>query len=71
LNSNIFDNLIERRAENNRDLYRTFFLRYLTPYMREMVWKGILLDGIKLREYENNVKSEKIFSVSKDDIYIL
>jgi len=71
LHSNVYDNLIERRAENNHDLFRVFFLRYLTPYMREMIWKGILMDGIKLREYENNVKSEKVYTVSRDDIYLL
>jgi len=42
LNYNIFENLINRRAENNRDLYRVFFLRHLTPHMRELVWRGIL-----------------------------
>ncbi len=71
LHQNVFDNLIERRGENNHDLFRVFFLRYLTPSMREWIWKGLLLDGLKMREYENNVKTEKIFSVSKDDIYIL
>ena len=71
LNYNMLENLIERRAENNHDLYRVFFLRYLTPHMREIVWKGILQDGLILREYDNNLKSEKIFSVSKDDIFIL
>ncbi len=39
--------------------------------MREMVWKGCLFDGLKAREFENNMKTEKIFSVSKDDIYFL
>lgn len=71
LNYNMFENLIERRAENNHDAYRIFFLRYLTPHMRELVWKGVLLDGIKMREYDNNVKNEKVFTVSKDDLYIL
>lgn len=42
LNYNMFENLIDRRAENNRDLYRVFFLRYLSPHMRELVWRGIL-----------------------------
>lgn len=42
LNYNIFENLVERRAENNHDLYKVFFLRYLTPHMRELVWKGLL-----------------------------
>lgn len=42
LNYNMFENLIDRRAENNRDLYRAFFLRYLSPHMRELVWRGIL-----------------------------
>lgn len=35
LNYNIFENIVERRAHNNHDLYRVFFLRYLTPHMRE------------------------------------
>mgnify|MGYP001807011753 CR=1 FL=1 len=42
LNYNIFENLIERRAENNSDIYRVFSLRYLTGHMRELVWRGIL-----------------------------
>jgi hypothetical protein len=71
MNYNILENLVERRAGNNHDLYRVFFLRLLTPHMREMVWKGILYDGIKAREFENNVKSEKIFTVSKDDLHIV
>lgn len=71
LNYNIFENIVERRAHNNHDLYRGFFLRYLTPHMRELVWKGILFDPIKAKEYENNVKTEKIFIVSKDDLHII
>lgn len=39
--------------------------------MRELVWKGILYDAIKAREYENNIKTEKIFIVSKDDLHII
>ena len=42
LNYNIFENLVDRRAENNHDQYRVFFLRYLTPHMRELVWRGVL-----------------------------
>lgn len=38
LNFNVFENVVARRAENNRDLYRVFFLRYLSPHMRELVW---------------------------------
>lgn len=71
LNHNLYENLIERRAENNRDLYKVFYLRYLTPHMRELVWKGLLSDGIKVREWELNTKKEKIYTVSRDDIYIL
>lgn len=71
LNYSMFENLIERRAENNHDLYRVFFLRYLTPHMRDLVWKGILQSGLKVREYENNIKTEKIFRISRDDLYIL
>lgn len=71
LNFNIFENLTERRAENNRDLYQPFFLRFLTPHMRELVWRGVLQDGIAMREWENNVRSDKLYTVSKDDIYIL
>ena len=71
INYNIFENLSERRAQNNTDLYRSFFLRYLTPHIREMVWKGVLYDNIKAREYENNMRSEKAFYISKDELYIL
>ena len=71
MNYNIFENLVERRAQNNHDLYRIFFLRYLTPHMRELVWKGILFDPIKAREHQENVKTERIFTVSKDDLFIL
>lgn len=71
LNFNIMDNLVERRAENNRDVYKVFFLRFLSPHMREMIWKGLLHDGIKMREYEFNVKKEKIFTISRDDLYII
>jgi len=39
--------------------------------MRELVWKGILYNGITAREYENNIKSAKIYTVSKDDIFVL
>ncbi|CDW76254.1 UNKNOWN [Stylonychia lemnae] len=71
LNYNIFENLIDRRAENNRDLYSKFFLKYLSPHMREMVWRGILQDGIQIREYEYNIKKEKAYTISRDDIFIL
>eukprot|EP00347_Sterkiella_histriomuscorum_P021263 403334621 len=71
LNYNIFENLVDRRAENNRDLYKSFFLKYLSPHMREMVWRGILQDGIVVREYEFNVKKEKAYTVSRDDLFIL
>jgi len=46
-------------------------LKYLSPHMREMVWRGILQDGIKIRDYEHNVKKEKAYTVSRDDIFIL
>jgi hypothetical protein len=39
--------------------------------MRETVWRGLLNNSIKAREYENNVKSDKIYTVSKDDIFVL
>ena len=71
LTINMFENLTERRAQNNYDLYRPFFLKYLTPHMRELVWKGILFDPIKAREYETNIKTEKVFTISRDDLYIL
>jgi hypothetical protein len=71
LNYNLFENLVERRAHNNHDLYRVFFLRNLTPHMRELIWKGILLDPITVKEYELNIKTEKIFIVSKDDLHIV
>jgi hypothetical protein len=71
LNYNMLENLVERRADNNHDLYRVFFLRYLTPHMREIIWKGVLFSGIKMREHEVNVKTEKIFTVSREDLYIL
>lgn len=31
LNVKILDNLVERRAEVNRDLFKPFYLKYLTP----------------------------------------
>lgn len=68
---NVFENLTERRAQSSTDLYKPFYLRYLSPHMRELVWKGILYNGITAREYENNVKTEKIYTVSKDDIFVL
>ncbi len=71
LNYNIFENLIERRAENNHDLYRVFFLKNLSPHMRELIWRGILQDGIKMREYDFNVKKEKVYTVTRDEIFIL
>lgn len=71
LNYNMFENLINRRAENNRDLYRVFFLRNLTPHMRELVWRGILQDGLMIREWEFNTKKEKAYTVSRDDLFIL
>jgi hypothetical protein len=71
LNYNIFECLTNRRAENNRDLYRVFFLRYLSPHMREIVWKGILQDGLAMRDYEFNVKKEKAYTVSRDDLFLL
>ena len=72
LNYNIFENLVDRRAENNRDLYRSFYLKFLSHHMRELVWRGCLQDGIVMREYEFNVKrGDKAYTVSRDDIFIL
>ena len=42
ITTNVMENLIERRGECNHDLYKSFFLRYLTPHMRETLWKGLL-----------------------------
>ena len=66
-----FDNLVDRRAQSSVDLYKQFYLRYLSPHMREIVWRGLLSNGILAREYENNCKTDKIYTVSKDDIFVL
>ena len=71
LNYNIYENLVERRAENNHDLFKVFFLRYLSPHMREIMWRGVLQSGIIIREFEFNVRTEKIYTVSRDDLFIL
>ena len=71
LNYSVFENAVARRAENNRDLYRGFFLRYLSPHMRELVWQGTLQDGLVMREYEFNVKKERAYTVSRDDLFVL
>jgi hypothetical protein len=70
-NEIILGNLQDRRSGVNQDLYRVFFLRYLSPKIREIVWKGILLDQIELQTYEENIKYDKTYSVNKDEMYIL
>ena len=39
--------------------------------MREIVWKGILLDQVALKEYDVNVRLDKTYTISKDEMYIL
>lgn len=38
----MLENLIDRRAESNRDLFKAFYLRYLTPELRVVAWRGLL-----------------------------
>ena len=66
----IIDNLTDRKANLNR-IYKVFFLRYLSPRTREIVWKGQLLDPTEVKNYEKNIQYDKTFTVSKDEIYIL
>jgi hypothetical protein len=66
----MFDNLIDRRSNINK-VYKLYFLRYLSPKMREVVWKGLLLDQEEVKKYEVNIVEDKSFTVSKDEIYIL
>lgn len=70
MNMSIMDNLIDRRSSINK-VYKLFFLRYLTPKMRETIWKGILLDQATVKEYEKNITEDKSYTVSKDEVYIL
>ena len=63
----IVNNIIERRAECNRDLYKGFYLKYLNASMRELIWKGLLTDGILLREIAVNFKNNKQFSIPRDE----
>jgi len=70
INISLLDNLIDRRSNINKP-YKLFFLRYLSPRMREIVWKGLLLDQTEVKTYENNIIEDKSFTVSKDEIYIL
>ena len=55
----------------NTDLYKPFFLRYLSPKMREIVWKGILLDQVEIDTYDENIKYDKTFTVNKEEMYIM
>lgn len=66
----IFENLTDRRSDINK-VYKSFFLRYLSPKTRETIWKGILLDQQEVKNYEDNIKYDKSFTVSKDEIYML
>ena len=66
----IMDNLIDRRSDINK-VYKSFFLRYLSPKMRELIWKGLLLDQQEVKTYEDNIKYDKSFTISKDEIYML
>ncbi|CAI2363988.1 unnamed protein product [Moneuplotes crassus] len=70
MNMSILENLIDRRSSINK-VYKLFFLRYLSPRMRETIWKGILLDQATVKEYEKNITEDKSYTVSKDEIYIL
>jgi hypothetical protein len=38
----IINNIIQRRGQCHRDLYKPFLLKYLNQTMRELVWKGTL-----------------------------
>lgn len=66
----MLDNLTDRKPNINK-VFKVFFLRYLTPRMREIVWKGLLLDPAEVKNYENNIQYDKSFTISKDEIYIL
>lgn len=39
--------------------------------MREMVWKGVLLDQTEMTIYDDNIKYDKTYSVNKDEMNIL
>ena len=39
--------------------------------MREIIWKGVLLDQEEVKIYEKNIKDDKSYTISKDEIYIL
>jgi len=66
----LMDNLVDRKSNINK-VYKTFFMRYLSPKMREIIWKGVLLDQGEVKMYEKNIVEDKSFTISKDEIYIL
>ena len=49
MNVEVVENLIERRSECNRDLFKMFYLRYITQELRLIGWKGVLHDGTLFR----------------------
>lgn len=57
-------NLIERRGECSKDLFNGFYLKYLTPQIRQVVWRGLLSDGLLLRQVIKNKPSLKSPSVA-------